>query len=56
LDSLPKVKLPDGVDPNDENWKGIDLTPKQPVQPLTADVRNQTFLITSWLPYPTYLI
>lgn len=45
LDSLPKVKLPDGVDPNDENWKGIDLTPKQPVQPLTADEETKHFLL-----------
>lgn len=45
LDSLPNVKLPDGVDPNDENWKGIDLTPKQPVQPLTADEETKHFLL-----------
>lgn len=45
LDSLPKLKLPNGVDPNDENWKGIDLTPKQPVQPLTADEETKHFLL-----------
>ena len=44
-DSLPKVKLPEGVDPNDENWKGIDLAPKQPVQPLTVDEESKRFLL-----------
>ena len=44
-DSLPKVKLPEGVDPNDENWKGIDLATKQPVQPLTVDEESKRFLL-----------
>jgi len=39
------LKIPDGVDPNDENWKGIDLTPKAPVQPLTIDEQLKKFLL-----------
>jgi hypothetical protein len=30
------LKLPPGVDPNDEAWKGIDLSPKDPVKALSA--------------------
>ncbi|MES2520667.1 MAG: c-type cytochrome [Bacteroidota bacterium] len=44
-DSLPKVKIPDGVDPNDENWKGIDLEPKQPVMPLRVEEEKSKFLL-----------
>ncbi|MFM1780326.1 MAG: hypothetical protein RJB49_620, partial [Bacteroidota bacterium] len=39
------LKIPDGVDPNDENWKGIDLAPKDPVQPLTIDEQLKRFLL-----------
>ena len=39
------LKIPDGVDPNDENWKGIDLAPKAPVQPLTIDEQLKKFLL-----------
>jgi hypothetical protein len=39
------LKIPDGVDPNDENWKGIDLAPKDPVQPLTIDEQLKKFLL-----------
>lgn len=43
--SLDTLKIPDGVDPNDENWKGIDLAPKAPVQPLTIDEQLKRFLL-----------
>ena len=43
--SLDTLKIPDGVDPNDENWKGIDLAPKAPVQPLTIDEQLKKFLL-----------
>ena len=43
--SLDTLKIPDGVDPNDENWKGIDLAPKTPVQPLTIDEQLKKFLV-----------
>ena len=43
--SLDTLKIPDGVDPNDENWKGIDLAPKAPVQPLTIDEQLKKFFI-----------
>jgi mono/diheme cytochrome c family protein len=44
-DSLPKVKLPEGVDPNSEDWKGIDLDPKAPVQPLSVADEQSKFLL-----------
>jgi mono/diheme cytochrome c family protein len=44
-DSLPKIKLPDGVDPNSEDWKGIDLDPKAPVQPLSVAEEQSKFLL-----------
>lgn len=44
-DSLPVVQLPDEADPEDENWKGIDLTPKAPVLPLYPAEEAQKFLL-----------
>ncbi len=45
LDTLPIVKLPPGVDPNDENWKGIDLAPKEPVLPRSPEEEAKLFLL-----------
>ncbi|TBH76274.1 c-type cytochrome [Aquirufa nivalisilvae] len=39
------LKLPEGVDPNDENWKGIDLAPKSPIQPLSVAEEAKQFLL-----------
>ncbi|WP_276389360.1 DUF7133 domain-containing protein [Eudoraea chungangensis] len=44
-DTLPKVTLPDGVDPQNENWKGIDLDPKSPVLPLYPLEEAKHFLL-----------
>lgn len=35
-DTLPHITLPTDADTTDENWKGIDLSPKAPVLPLHA--------------------
>jgi hypothetical protein len=43
ISGLDTLKIPDGVDPNDENWKGIDLLPKDPVQPLTIAEQQKKF-------------
>jgi hypothetical protein len=45
LDSLPKLNLPEGADPNSPDWKGIDLAPKQPIQPLTPEEEAKLFLL-----------
>ncbi len=45
LDSLPRVKIPAGADPESEDWKGIDLEPKSPVQPLRVEEESQRFLL-----------
>ncbi|MES2795999.1 MAG: c-type cytochrome [Bacteroidota bacterium] len=45
IDSLPKVKLPEGIDPESADWKGIDLEPKQPVQPLSVEEEQKQFLL-----------
>ncbi|QMW00559.1 DUF7133 domain-containing protein [Spirosoma foliorum] len=44
-DTLPKVSLPEGADPNDPDWKGVDLAPKEPVQPLTPAEEAKLFLL-----------
>lgn len=44
-DSLPRLSLPADVDPEHENWKGIDLEPKAPVLPLYAEEEKQHFLL-----------
>lgn len=44
-DTLPVLKIPDGVDPNDENWKGIDLEPKAPIKPLSPADEAKQFLL-----------
>lgn len=44
-DSLPKVKLPADADPNSPDWKGIDLEPKAPVQPLSVAEEQKQFLL-----------
>jgi mono/diheme cytochrome c family protein len=44
-DTFPKVKLPQGADPNSDDWKGIDLEPKPPVLPLMPQAEQQSFLL-----------
>jgi mono/diheme cytochrome c family protein len=44
-DTLPKVQLPKGADPEDPDWKGIDLAPKQPIKPLSPQEQQKLFLL-----------
>ncbi|QIP12151.1 c-type cytochrome [Spirosoma aureum] len=44
-DTLPKPTLPEGANPEDPDWKGIDLDPKAPVQPLTPAEEARLFLL-----------
>ncbi|UWX55387.1 hypothetical protein NYZ99_02155 [Maribacter litopenaei] len=44
-DSLPVVSLPEGVDPEHEDWKGADLEPKSPVLPLYPEEEAKKFLL-----------
>ncbi len=44
-DSLPKIGLPEGVDPEHEDWKGADLGPKEPVLPLYPEEEAKKFLL-----------
>ena len=44
-DTLPKPKLPEGANPDDPDWKGIDLETKAPVQPLTPAEESKHFLL-----------
>lgn len=44
-DTLPKPTLPEGANPEDPDWKGIDLEPKAPVQPLTPAEEAKRFLL-----------
>lgn len=41
----PVVKLPEGIDTTSAIWKGIDLTPKPPVRPLSPDDEKEKFLL-----------
>jgi len=41
----PIVKLPDGADTTSEYWKGIDLTPKPPVLPVSPEEEKEMFLL-----------
>jgi mono/diheme cytochrome c family protein len=46
-DTLPKPQaaLPAGVNPEDPDWKGADLSQKPPVQPLTPEGEASRFLL-----------
>jgi mono/diheme cytochrome c family protein len=44
-DTLPKVQLPKGADPEDPDWKGIDLEPKNPIKPLSPQEQQKLFLL-----------
>lgn len=44
-DSLPRIAMPADADPEDENWKGIDLGPKSPVLPLYPKEQAAKFIL-----------
>lgn len=44
-DTLPRVKLPEGANPDDPDWKGVDLEPKAPVLPLSPAEQAKLFLL-----------
>ncbi|QJW89148.1 c-type cytochrome [Spirosoma taeanense] len=44
-DTLPRLTLPEGANPDDPDWKDIDLEPKAPVQPLTPAEEAKRFLL-----------
>ncbi len=46
------LKLPPGVDPNDESWKGIDLSPKEPVKALSAAEEAKAKAAELWARWP----
>jgi mono/diheme cytochrome c family protein len=41
----PVVELPEGADTTTEYWKGIDLTPKPPVLPVSPEEEEKKFLL-----------
>ena len=45
LDTLIQVKLPEGIDLNDEVWKGIDISPKNPVKSLSPEEEAKMLLL-----------
>ena len=44
-DTLPKPTLPEGANPDDPDWKGVDLEAKAPVQPLSPAEEAALFLL-----------
>ena len=45
VSDYPVVTLPPNADPEHENWKGIDLSPKPPVKPLSVSRQQKTFML-----------
>ena len=39
------VTLPEAADPEDPNWKGIDLEPKPPVIPISPEDQSKKFML-----------
>ncbi len=48
-DTLPKIALPEGVDPESGDWKDADLKSKEPVLPKYPEEQEKHFLL-----YPGY--
>ncbi|MFD2932671.1 DUF7133 domain-containing protein [Spirosoma flavum] len=44
-DTLPKLSLPEGANPDDPDWKDVDLEAKAPVQPLSPTDEAKLFLL-----------
>jgi mono/diheme cytochrome c family protein len=44
-DDFPKINLPEGADPQGDDWKGIDLEKKEPVLPLVVEEEAKRFLL-----------
>lgn len=42
-DTTKKIKLPADADPNSDDWKGIDLSEKPPIQPLSPQEEAKLF-------------
>jgi hypothetical protein len=42
---FPKVALPEGIDLESPIWKGIDLSPKPPVVPVSANEQKKSFVL-----------
>ncbi len=41
----PSISIPEGTDMESPRWKGIDLSPKPPVVPLSANEEQKTFIL-----------
>jgi mono/diheme cytochrome c family protein/glucose/arabinose dehydrogenase len=44
-DTLPQLTIPEEVDPEHEDWKGIDLEAKKPILPLYPEEEAKTFVL-----------
>ena len=42
---FPQIAIPEGVDLESPRWKGIDLTPKPPVVPVSANEEIKSFVL-----------
>ncbi len=42
---FPSIQIPEGTDMESPRWKGIDLSPKPPVVPLSANEEMKTFVL-----------
>ncbi len=44
-DTLPRPQLPQGANPEDPDWKGVDLEPKEAIKPLSPAEEAKRFLL-----------
>jgi mono/diheme cytochrome c family protein/glucose/arabinose dehydrogenase len=44
---FPSISIPDGVDLESKIWKGIDLSPKPPIVPVSANEQKKSFVLKS---------
>lgn len=45
LEPFPAIAIPEGVDLESPVWKGIDLSPKPPVVPVSANEQRKSFVL-----------
>lgn len=45
LEPFPLISIPEGVDLESKTWKGIDLSPKPPLVPVSANEQKKSFVL-----------
>ena len=45
IEPFPSLSIPEGADPESNIWKGVDLSPKPPVVPVSANEQRKSFVL-----------